>query len=203
MHTYYSTQSQPFQYYSYTIFVAEVASTFNEQLLAKYLIDRTSSKEERAALINHEVDSIRATIVRQTMFAEFEKITHEMAESGEPLTVASMKSVYRELLEAYFGPGFSIDDELSLECFRIPHFYNAFYVYKYATGLSAAIALSRKVLNGGEQDLQNYMGFLKGGCSKDPLDLLKGAGVDMNQPEPVEIALSEFSKLVHELDELI
>ena len=115
MHTYYSTQSQPFQYYSYTIFVAEVASTFNEQLLAKYLIDRTSSKEERAALINHEVDSIRATIVRQTMFAEFEKITHEMAESGEPLTVASMKSVYRELLEAYFGPGFSIDDELSLE----------------------------------------------------------------------------------------
>jgi oligoendopeptidase F len=107
------------------------------------------------------------------------------------------------LLEAYFGPGFSIDDELSLECFRIPHFYNAFYVYKYATGLSAAIALSRKVLNGGEQDLQNYMGFLKGGCSKDPLDLLKGAGVDMNQPEPVEIALSEFSKLVHELDELI
>jgi oligoendopeptidase F len=203
MHTYYSTQSQPFQYYSYTIFVAEVASTFNEQLLAKYLIDRTSSKEERAALINHEVDSIRATIVRQTMFAEFEKITHEMAESGEPLTVASMKSVYRDLLEAYFGPGFSIDDELSLECFRIPHFYNAFYVYKYATGLSAAIALSRKVLNGGEQDLQNYMGFLKGGCSKDPLDLLKGAGVDMNQPEPVEIALSEFSKLVHELDELI
>jgi len=203
MHTYYSTQSQPFQYYSYTIFVAEVASTFNEQLLAKYLIDRTGSKEERAALINHEVDSIRATIVRQTMFAEFEKITHEMAESGEPLTVASMKSVYRKLLEAYFGPGFSIDDELSLECFRIPHFYNAFYVYKYATGLSAAIALSRKVLNGGEQDLQNYMGFLKGGCSKDPLDLLKGAGVDMNQPEPVEIALSEFSKLVHELDELI
>jgi len=172
-------------------------------LLAKYLIDRTGSKEERAALINHEVDSIRATIVRQTMFAEFEKITHEMAESGEPLTVASMKSVYRKLLEAYFGPGFSIDDELSLECFRIPHFYNAFYVYKYATGLSAAIALSRKVLNGGEQDLQNYMGFLKGGCSKDPLDLLKGAGVDMNQPEPVEIALSEFSKLVHELDELI
>jgi len=203
MHTYYSTKSQPFQYYSYTIFVAEVASTFNEQLLAKYLIDRTSSKEERAALINHEVDSIRATIVRQTMFAEFEKITHEMAESGEPLTVASMKSVYRGLLEAYFGPGFSIDEELSLECFRIPHFYNAFYVYKYATGLSAAIALSRKVLNGGDVELQNYMGFLKGGCSKDPLDLLKGAGVDMNQPEPVEIALNEFSKLVQELDDLI
>lgn len=120
MHTYYSTKSQPFQYYSYTIFVAEVASTFNEQLLAKYLIDRTSSKRRNAALINHEVDSIRATIVRQTMFAEFEKITHEMAESGEPLTVASMKSVYRGLLEAYFGPGFSIDEELSLECFAFP-----------------------------------------------------------------------------------
>ncbi len=203
MHTYYSSKNQPYQYYSYTIFVAEVASTFNEQLLAKYLIDRAKTKEERAALINHEVDSIRATIVRQTMFAEFEKIAHAMAESGEPLTVESFKSAYRALLEAYFGPEFTLDEELSLECFRIPHFYNAFYVYKYATGLSAAIALSRRVLNGGEKELADYLGFLKGGCSKDPLDLLRGAGVDMSQPEPVEIALGEFSKLVDELDELL
>lgn len=203
MHTYYSSNSQPFHYYNYTIFVAEVASTFNEQLLAKYLIDRAQTREERASLINHEVDSIRATIVRQTMFAEFEKIVHEMAEAGEPLTVESIKSVYRKLLEAYFGPEFSLDEELSLECFRIPHFYNAFYVYKYSTGLSAAIALSRRVLNGGPQELEEYMSFLKGGCSKDPLDLLRGAGVDMSKPEPVETALSEFSKLVEELDSLL
>lgn len=203
MHTHYASKHQPFHYYSYTIFVAEVASTFNEQLLAKYLIDRADSKEARASLINHEVDSIRATIVRQTMFAEFEKIIHEMAEAGEPLTVESIKSVYRSLLEAYFGPNFSIDDELSLECFRIPHFYNAFYVYKYATGLSAAIALSRRVLNGGQSELNDYLGFLKGGCSQDPLDLLRGAGVDMSQPEPVEVALSEFGKLVQELDDLL
>lgn len=203
MHTYYSSKNQPFHYYSYTIFVAEVASTFNEQLLAKYLIDRADSKEARASLINHEVDSIRATIVRQTMFAEFEKIIHEMAEAGEPLTVESIKSVYRSLLEAYFGPNFALDEELSLECFRIPHFYNAFYVYKYATGLSAAIALSRRVLHGGQKELNDYLGFLKSGCSKDPLDLLRGAGVDMSQPEPVEVALTEFGKLVQELDTLL
>lgn len=203
MHTYYSSKTQPFQYYSYTIFVAEVASTFNEQLLTKYLIDHAQSNEERAALINHEVDSIRATIVRQTMFAEFEKRTHEMAEAGEPLTVASIKEVYRKLLEAYFGPDFTLDDELSLECLRIPHFYNAFYVYKYATGLSAAIALSRRVLRGGQQELSDYMGFLQGGCSKDPLDLLRDAGVDMSQTEPVETALQAFSDLVSELDSLI
>jgi len=203
MHSYYSAANQPFQYYNYTIFVAEVASTFNEQLLAHYMIQNAKTKEEKASILNHEIDSIRATIVRQTMFAEFEKITHEMAESGEPLTVASFKSVYRELLTAYFGPNFVVDDELALECFRIPHFYRAFYVYKYATGLSAAIALSKRVLEGGKAELDDYLGFLKGGCSKDPLDLLKGAGVDMTQPAPVETALVQFGDLVKQLDELI
>ena len=203
MHSYYSASNQPFQYYNYTIFVAEVASTFNEQLLAHYMVRHAETKEEKAAILNHEIDSIRATIVRQTMFAEFEKITHEMAESGEPLTVASFKSVYNELLTAYFGPEFVVDEELSLECFRIPHFYRAFYVYKYATGLSAAIALSKKVLGGGKAELEAYLGFLKGGCSKDPLDLLKDAGVDMSQPEPVETALIQFGSLVKQLDELI
>jgi oligoendopeptidase F len=203
MHSFYSASHQPYQYYNYTIFVAEVASTFNEQLLAHHMIRHASSKEERAAIINHEIDSIRATIVRQTMFAEFEKRIHDMAETGEPLTVESFRKCYRELLNAYFGPDFVVDQELELECFRIPHFYRAFYVYKYATGLSAAIALSRRVLEGGPQELKDYLGFLKGGCSKDPLDLLKDAGVDMTQPEPVETALLQFSRLVEELDSLI
>ena len=137
------------------------------------------------------------------MFAEFEKITHEMAEAGEPLTVQSFKDTYRKLLEAYFGPNFAIDDELSLECMRIPHFYRAFYVYKYATGLSAAIALSKRVVEGGDAELNDYMSFLKGGCSKFPLDLLRDAGVNMESPEPVDTALSHFGSLVDELDSLL
>jgi oligoendopeptidase F len=203
MHSYYSAKTQPYQYYNYTIFVAEVASTFNEQLLSHYMIQNARSKEEKAYLINHEVDSIRATMVRQTMFAEFEKRTHEMAEAGEPLTTNSLKSEYRSLLEGYFGPNFQIDDELSLECLRIPHFYRAFYVYKYATGLAAAIALSRRVLEGGPRELKDYLRFLQSGCSKDPLDLLKEAGVDMTTPEPVDVALKHYQHLISQLDELI
>ena len=203
MHSYYSARHQPFQYYSYTIFVAEVASTFNEQLLFQHLLQQAGDDQQRAYLINREIDSIRATIVRQTMFAEFEKITHEMAESGQPLTVQTLKDAYRNLLEQYFGPDFVLDDELALECFRIPHFYRAFYVYKYATGLSAAIALSRRVLGGGTQELSDYLNFLKAGCSKDPLDLLRDAGVDMAGPEPVETALVHFEQLVAELDRLL
>lgn len=203
MHSYYSAKTQPFQYYNYTIFVAEVASTFNEQLLSKHLMANAGSDRERAFLINREIDSIRATILRQTMFAEFEKITHALAEANEPLTVERFRSVYRELLEAYFGPDFTLDPELSLECFRIPHFYNAFYVYKYATGLSAAIALAERVTKGGPRELAAYLNFLKGGCSKDPLDLLRDAGVDMRKPEPVDTALAYFGRLVKELDELL
>lgn len=203
MHSWYSARSQPFEYYNYTIFVAEVASTFNEQLLTEHLLNHASDDNERAYLINNELDSIRATVVRQTMFAEFEKRTHEMAEAGEPLTVESFRNVYRELLQAYFGPDFVIDKALELECFRIPHFYRAFYVYKYATGLSAAVALSRRVLEGGEQELQDYLSFLAGGCSKDPLDLLKDAGVDMTSPAPVQTTLERFAKLTEELDQLL
>ncbi|MGI8978344.1 MAG: oligoendopeptidase F [Pirellulaceae bacterium] len=203
MHTWHSARHQPFQYYDYVIFVAEVASTFNEELLSHHLLEQAQDKRQRAYLINRELDDIRATIIRQTMFAEFEKITHGMAEEGEPLTVDSYKKVYRELLEAYFGPEFAIDDELALECFRIPHFYRAFYVYKYATGLSAAIALSQKVLHGGKQELEAYLSFLSGGCSKDPLDLLRDAGVNMESSEPVDTALARFAELVEELDELL
>jgi oligoendopeptidase F len=203
MHSWHSVKHQPYQYYGYVIFVAEVASTFNEELLSHHLLSQAQDDRERAYLINRELDDIRGTIIRQTMFAEFEKITHEMAEAGEPLTVESLKSAYRKLLEAYFGPDFALDDELSLECLRIPHFYRAFYVYKYATGLSAAIALSQRVLGGGKQELADYLGFLSGGCSKDPLDLLKDAGVDMRKPAPIETALQHFAKRVEELDELL
>ncbi|HTN76359.1 MAG TPA: M3 family metallopeptidase, partial [Pirellulaceae bacterium] len=203
MHTYFSKKNQSFIYYNYTIFVAEVASTFNEQLLTKHLLDQAQTKEERAFLLNKELDSIRSTIVRQTMFAEFEKLTHAQAEAGEPLTVESFKAIYRQLLNDYFGPEFAIDEQLELECFRIPHFYRAFYVYKYATGLSAAIALSRRVLNGGPKELNDYLSFLKGGCSKYPLDLLRDAGVDMQQPAPVTAAMKQFEQMTTELEGLL
>lgn len=203
MHSWYSAKTQPFEYYNYTIFVAEVASTFNEQLLSRHLMDRAKSDTERAYLINREIDAIRGTIVRQTMFAEFEHKTHAMAEAGEPLTLEAFRKVYRELLDAYFGPDFVIDECLELECLRIPHFYNAFYVYKYATGLSAAIALSQRVLSGGKDELSDYLSFLKGGCSKHPLDLLRDAGVNMESPEPVQTALDYFESLVDELDGLL
>src|ERR1043166_4700152 len=179
MHSYYSAKTQPYQYYNYTIFVAEVASTFNEQLLARHMMNKTKDKKERAFLINRMIDGIRGTIIRQTMFAEFEKVSHALVEAGEPLTVETLRKRYRELLDLYFGPDFAIDKEMELECLRIPHFYRAFYVYKYATGLSAAIALSERVTTGGHRELNDYLGFLKGGCSKYPLDLLRDAGVDM------------------------
>lgn len=203
MHTRYSAEAQPYQYSGYTIFVAEVASTFNEQLLTRLLLQRATSKKERAAILAREIDSIRATIVRQTMFAEFERKSHASAEAGEPLTLDRIRSLYRELLDAYFGPTFVIDTQLELECLRIPHFYNAFYVYKYATGLAAAITLAKKVAEGEPGALDRYLGFLKGGSSKWPLDLLRDAGVDLEQPEPVAIALTRFGELVDELATLL
>jgi oligoendopeptidase F len=203
MHTHFSAKHQPYEYYNYTIFVAEVASTFNEQLLSRHLMERAKNDKTRAYLINREIDSIRGTIIRQTMFAEFEKIAHALVEAGEPLTVEMLKTEYGKLLADYFGPEFVIDEQLKLECLRIPHFYSAFYVYKYATGLSAAIALSERVLGGGKCELDDYLSFLKGGCSKWPLDLLRDAGVDMARPEPVATALAYFERLVGELDELL
>jgi len=199
MHTHFS-KVQPYQYANYTIFVAEVASTFNEQFLGKYLMDRAANNRERAYYLNREIDELRKTIVRQTMFAEFEKVIHDLAEKNEPLTLDVFREEYRKLLDAYFGPDFALDEELSLEGLRIPHFYRAFYVYKYATGLSAAIALSEGVMNGGQAELDAYLGFLRGGSSKDPLDLLRGAGVDMETPEPVDRALKKFAYLVDELE---
>jgi oligoendopeptidase F len=176
MHSWYSKRNQPYTYYRYVIFVAEVASTFNEQLLARYMMDNAADDRERAYLINRQIDGIRGTIVRQTMFAEFERDIHAMAEAGEALTLDAMRGAYRKLLDAYFGPGFVVDQELELECLRIPHFYRGFYVYKYATGLSAAIALAERVASKVPGALEAYLGFLKSGGSKFPLDLLRDAG---------------------------
>jgi oligoendopeptidase F len=203
MHTYYSAKHQPFAYYDYSLFVAEVASTFNETLLNRHLQKNAKDDQERAYLLNHEIDSLRATIFRQTMFAEFEKLVHASAEAGEPLTLGRFKEIYRGVLKKYFGPDFVIDDDLELECFRVPHFYRTFYVYKYATSMSAAIALVDRVLRGGPKELQEYLGLLKGGCSKDPLDLLRDAGVDLEQPGCVDQALEHFNALVNELDSLL
>lgn len=199
MHSYFSHHAQPYVYADYKIFVAEVASTFNEQLLIHHLLQTQPERRQRLNLINKSIDEIRGTIFRQTMFAEFERDVHAAAEAGEPLTLDFFLETYHKLLELYFGPDFVIDDCLTLEGLRIPHFYRSFYVYKYSIGLSAAIALSQRVLNGGRAELDDYLGFLSGGCSKEPLELLQGAGVDMSQPEPVAAALEEFSRMVDEL----
>jgi oligoendopeptidase F len=203
MHTRLSAEAQPYQLSGYTIFVAEVASTFNEQLLARALLAKARTPRERAAILAREIDGIRATIVRQTMFAEFERLTHASAEAGEPLTLERIRSLYRGLLDAYFGPGFVVDDQLELECLRIPHFYSAFYVYKYATGLSAAITLAEKVTRGGRAELDAYLGFLRGGCSRWSRELLRDAGVDLERPEPVATALTRFASLVDELEQTL
>ena len=203
MHSYLSNHNQPYQYHEYTLFVAEVASTFNENLLSKYMLKRARSKQEHAFLLNRQIDAVRATIFRQTMFAEFEKLAHASAEAGEPLTTEQLKNIYHGLLKLYFGPHFTLDKELDVECLRVPHFYRGFYVYKYATSMSAAMALADIVTKGGAKELNNYLGFLKGGCSKDPLDLLRGAGVDLEKPDTVDLALSQFAEMVKELDTLI
>ena len=201
MHTWYAQRTQRFQEYNYPIFLAEVASTFNEELLTHHLLAETSDPMMRAYLINRQLDDIRGTVYRQTMFAEFEKIIHAMEEAGEPLTLDTFRQAYRGLLDAYFGPNFTIDPELELECFRIPHFYSAFYVYKYSTGLSAAVALSEQVRESG--DATRYLGFLKSGGSKYPIPTLKEAGVDMSSPAPVEATLRLFARRVGELEELL
>jgi len=204
MHTYFSNKNQPYQDHNYTIFVAEVASTLNEQLLCHHLEEKYKhDKRMLAYLVNHQIDDIKSTLYRQTMFAEFEKLTHAHAESNEPLTIEVFRKIYRALLEKYFGPAVRIDSLDELECLRIPHFYSAFYVYKYATGISAAIALSEKVLRGSEGDRTRYLNFLKSGGSKYPLELLRDAGVDMETPEPVQAALTLFSSLVDKLDTLL
>ena len=203
MHSYYSKRNNPFLCYDYTIFEAEVASTFNEQLVAKYLTDNAESPEMKTYIIAKQIDDLIATLFRQTMFAEFELLCHTQQEQGQPLTASTLRSTYRGLLETYFGPEMKFEETSDLEGLRIPHFYNAYYVYKYSTGISAAIALSERVLNGGKKELEDYLGFLKSGGSKFPIQTLKGAGVDMSTQEPVDAAARKFANLLDQLEKLI
>ena len=201
MHTWYAKQTQSYQNYHYPIFLAEVASTFNEILLTEHLLKTTNDERMRAYVVNRQVDDLRGTLFRQTMFAEFERATHAAEEAGDPLTLAGFKKVYRGLLDTYFGPDFAIDPELELEGLRIPHFYSAFYVYKYATGISAAVALADQVLESG--DATRYLNFLCSGGSKFPIETLAEAGVDMASPAPVAAALRLFERRLGELAKLL
>jgi oligoendopeptidase F len=203
MHSWFSQNSQLFQDYEYPIFLAEVASTFNEELLTHHLLKTTTDPKMRAYIINREIDDLRGTLFRQTMFAEFEKIVHAIDESGDALTLDVFKSEYHKLLETYFAENLRIDPELDLECLRIPHFYHAFYVYKYATGISAAVALSQRVLSGQFGGVEAYLKFLRSGGSKFPLETLKAAGVDMTTPTPIESTLQLFERRLDELEELL
>ncbi len=203
IHSYLSNKNQPTVYSDYVIFVAEVASTCNESLLMQHLLKNTSDKKRRAYLINYFLEQFRGTIYRQTMFAEFELMINRKAEKGESLTADALCEMYRALNEQYYGSDIIIDHELDIEWARIPHFYYDYYVYQYATGFAAAIALSQKILKEGEPAVEKYIGFLSGGCSKDPISLLKGAGVDMTSAAPVDEALSMFNKLIDEMEELM
>ena len=202
LHSYLSNKYQNPVDADYVIFVAEVASTCNEALLMEYLLSKTTDKKERAYLINHFLDQFKGTLYRQTMFAEFELNIGRMVSEGQTLTAQTLCAEYKRLNELYYGPDMVVDDYIAMEWARIPHFYYNYYVFQYATGYSAAIALSRKILAEGESAVKDYLGFLSGGCSKTPIDLLKGAGVDMTSPEPVNQALELFGKLLDEMEEL-
>ena len=203
IHSYYSITAQDYAYSDYKIFVAEVASTCNECLLMHDLLEKTTDKEQRKYLLNHYLDSFKGTLFRQTMFAEFEKTAHDYCAQGKPLTAEALSQMYLELNQKYFGPDMEKDEEIAYEWMRIPHFYTPFYVYQYATGYSAAVALSAKILKEGKPAVDAYMSFLKGGESKDPIDLLKMAGVDMTTEKPVADALALFGELVAELEALV
>lgn len=203
IHSYLSNKTQPTAYQDYVIFVAEVASTCNEALLMEYLLSVTTDKKERAYLINHFLEQFRTTLYRQTMFAEFELKMSEIVESGRPLTADELCRIYHQLNAEYYGDSTVIDGGIDMEWARIPHFFMNFYVFQYATGFSAAMALSQRILNGGEQAVKDYLGFLSGGCSKKPIELLRGAGVDMTSPEPIKTALDTFGKLLDEFEELM
>ena len=202
IHSYYSDANQPYVNAGYKIFVAEVASTCNESLLIQHLLKITEDEEEKAYLINHFLEQFKGTLYRQTMFAEFEKIAHSMVQNGEGVTADRLCEIYYNLNKKYFGDDIVIDKEIELEWARIPHFYNPFYVYQYATGLSAAIALSKRIIEEGKPAVEDYMKFLKGGSSQDPIELLKIAGVDMTSAKPIETALELFGNLLDELQKM-
>lgn len=202
MHSYYSNQTQPFVYSQYSIFVAEVASTVNESLLIEHLLRNSRERREKMYLLNHYLEQFRGTVYRQTMFAEFEKLVHERVEVGEPASEEDLSQIYKDLNARYFGAEVVLDDEIRVEWARIPHFYSAFYVYKYATGFSAATALKQMILTEGQPALERYMRFLKSGGSDYPMNILKEAGVDLTRGGPVEDALETFGRLLTKLEKL-
>ncbi len=203
MHSWYSVHNNPFMSYDYTIFEAEVASTFNEELVFEYLLKNAKDDDMKKYLLAMRADDILATLYRQTMFAEFELKTHELVENGTPLTAELLRKTYRELLELYFGPAMHFESNSDMEGLRIPHFYSAFYVYKYATGISAALALAKRVTNGGEKEKNDYFEFLKSGGSRYPIESLRIAGVDMESVQPVQDACDTFKQIVDELKKLL
>ena len=203
MHSWYSVHNNPFMCYDYTIFEAEVASTFNEELVFEYLYKNAKDDDMKKYLLAMRADDILATLYRQTMFAEFELKAHELVEGGTPLTAELLRKIYRELLELYFGPEMTFEPNSDMEGLRIPHFYSAFYVYKYATGISAALALAKRVTGGGQAEREDYFKFLKSGGSRYPIEALKVAGVDMSKTEPVQAACDEFKKIVADLEILL
>jgi len=203
MHSYYTNMTQPYVYSEYKIFVAEVASTVNESLLMRYLLPRAKSKEEKAYLLNHYLEEFRGTVFRQVMFAEFEKMIHEKVEQGEALNSEELCNMYYGLNKKYFGDVVTIDEDIAMEWSRIPHFYSSFYVYKYATGFSAATAITEKILTEGKPAVDKYLEFLKSGGSNYPIELLKTAGVDLTSPQPIQDALNVFEKTLDELEELL
>ena len=203
MHSWYSVHNNPFMCYDYTIFEAEVASTFNEELVFEYLLKNAETKEMRAYLLSMRAGDILATLYRQTMFAEFELKAHELVEGGTPLTAELLRKIYRELLELYFGPEMHFEQNSDMEGLRIPHFYSSFYVYKYATGISAALALAKRVTEGGAKEREDYFAFLKSGGSRYPIESLRIAGVDMEKTKPVQDACDEFAKVIAELKEIL
>jgi oligoendopeptidase F len=203
IHSYYSDKVQPYVYAGYKTFVAEVASTCNEAILIDHLLKNTDDKMQKAYLINHFLDNFKGTLYRQTMFAEFEMITHKMIQDGQSLTADALCKIYRDLNVLYYGDDIVVDPEIDMEWARIPHFYTAFYVYQYATGYSAAIALSRRILKEGKPAIDDYIRFLSGGYSNYPIELLKDAGVDMSTKEPVNQALKLFEELLDQMEELM
>jgi oligoendopeptidase F len=203
MHSYFTRKTQPYRYGSHSIFTAEVASTVNEGLLMQHLLETRTGKADRRYLTNMYIEEFRTTLFRQTMFAEFEKATHEAAERGDVLTADYLCELYSGLNAKYFGTGVSTDGRIAMEWARIPHFYRAFYVYKYATGFSAAVAINDRLAGEGYSAVRDYLHFLKLGDSDDPIELLKVAGVDMSQPEPIVNAMRVFEGLVDSLDELV
>jgi oligoendopeptidase F len=203
IHSHLSMNAQPYWEHRYVMFLAEIASTCNEALLSDYLVEEADSKEAKAGILAAELESIRTTIYRQTLFSEFERRVHGYVENGTPVTATLLNETYADLVQTYYGPGFTVGPDDCMEWAYIPHFYYKYYVYSYATGLSCGLAIAENVKENGQPAVDGYLEMLKGGCSEPPLDLLLKAGVDLTKPEAVESALARFDRTITELAELL